>query len=60
MTRDIENNFCKSIIGTGLIAISVLASSCGYVLSDLLGWKEGLSKKFSQDHFFVILLQLLV
>jgi len=49
--------FAIGIIGTGLLAIPVLAGTCGYALSDLLGWKEGLSKKFSQAiPFYLVIL----
>ncbi|MGH9985799.1 MAG: divalent metal cation transporter [Nitrososphaeraceae archaeon] len=40
--------FALGIIGTGLLAIPVLAGSSAYALADTFGWKEGLSKKFSQ------------
>jgi len=49
--------FVIGIIGTGLLAIPVLAATCGYALYDLLGWKEGLSKKFSQaTPFYLVIL----
>jgi Mn2+/Fe2+ NRAMP family transporter len=44
--------FALGIIGTGLLAIPVLAGSCGYMLSDAFGWKEGLNKKFKQAKAF--------
>jgi Mn2+/Fe2+ NRAMP family transporter len=44
--------FALGIIGTGLLAVPVLAGSCGYMLSDAFGWKEGLSKKFKQAKAF--------
>lgn len=49
--------FASGIVGTGLLAIPVLAGSSAYALSDGLGWKEGLSKKFGQakGFYFVII-----
>ena len=37
--------FALGLIGTGLLAIPVMAGASAYALSDALGWKEGLSKK---------------
>ena len=49
--------FASGIVGTGLLAIPVLAGSSAYALSDGLGWKEGLCKKFGQakGFYFVII-----
>jgi NRAMP (natural resistance-associated macrophage protein)-like metal ion transporter len=44
--------FAVGIIGTGLLAIPVMAGSSAYVLSDVFGWKQGLNKKFSQAKAF--------
>jgi Mn2+/Fe2+ NRAMP family transporter len=44
------------IIGTGLLAIPVLAGSSGYALSDAFGWSEGLSKKFKQAKGFYLVI----
>ncbi len=44
--------FALGIIGTGLIAIPVLAGSAAYAVSEALGWKEGLGKTFTQAHGF--------
>ena len=46
--------FALGIIGTGLLAIPVLAGSSAYALSDGLGWKQGLSKKFRQAKAFYL------
>jgi Mn2+/Fe2+ NRAMP family transporter len=48
--------FALGIIGTGLLAIPVLAGSSGYALSDTFGWSEGLGKQFKQARgfYFVI------
>jgi Na+/melibiose symporter-like transporter len=45
-----------------LLTITVLIGTCGYVISDLLGWKEGLSKKFSQARpfYFIILIATII
>jgi Mn2+/Fe2+ NRAMP family transporter len=49
--------FSLGIIGTGLLAVPVLAGSNAYALSDAFGWKEGLGKKFRQAKafYFVIM-----
>jgi len=44
--------FALGIIGTGLLAIPILAGGCGYVLADTFGWKQGLYKKFKQAKAF--------
>jgi NRAMP (natural resistance-associated macrophage protein)-like metal ion transporter len=44
--------FALGLIGTGLLAIPVMAGASAYALSDALGWKEGLSKKFTQAKKF--------
>ena len=48
--------FALGIIGTGLLAIPVLAGSSAYALADTFGWKEGLSKKFKQARPFYIVI----
>src|SRR5215204_4746815 len=49
--------FVTGIIGTGLLAIPVFAGTCGYALSELFEWKEGLSKRFSQaTQFYIIII----
>jgi len=48
--------FALGIIGTGLLAIPVLAGSSGYALADAFGWRQGLSKKFGQaKHFYLVI-----
>lgn len=37
--------FSVGIIGTGLLAVPVLAGSASYAVSEAFGWKEGLYKK---------------
>src|SRR3989344_5752793 len=44
--------FAAGIIGTGLLAIPVLAGSSSYAVSESFGWKEGLSRSFKQAHAF--------
>ncbi|HJT10726.1 MAG TPA: divalent metal cation transporter [Candidatus Nitrosotalea sp.] len=46
--------FSLGIIGTGLLAIPVLAGSSGYALSEEFGWKEGLGKKFRDAKRFYL------
>lgn len=40
--------FAVGIIGTGLLAIPVLAGSGAYAMAELFGWREGLSSTFRQ------------
>lgn len=44
--------FTVGIIGTGLLAVPVLAGSASYAVSESFKWKEGLYRKFSQAHGF--------
>lgn len=44
--------FTLGIVGTGLLAIPVLAGSAGYVVAETFGWKEGLSYRFRQAKSF--------
>jgi len=44
--------FALGIIGTGLLAVPVLAGSSAYALSDVFGWKQGLDKKFKKAKAF--------
>jgi Mn2+/Fe2+ NRAMP family transporter len=48
--------FALGIIGTGLLAIPVLAGSFAYAISDTLGWKQGLGKKFKQAKPFYLVI----
>ena len=48
--------FALGIIGTGLLAVPVLAGSSGYALSDAFGWSQGLSKKFKQAKGFYLVI----
>jgi Mn2+/Fe2+ NRAMP family transporter len=44
--------FAIGIIGTGLLAIPVLAGSSSYAVAESLKWKEGLYRKLKQAHAF--------
>lgn len=46
--------FAIGVLGTGLLAIPVLAGSQSYMLAETLGWNEGLDKKFSEAKGFYI------
>lgn len=48
--------FAVGIVGTGLLAIPVLAGAAAYVISETFGWKEGLSKKFHEAKGFYIVI----
>lgn len=54
--------FTIGVIGTGFLAIPVLAGSQSYMLAETFGWKAGLDKKFTQAKAFYasIILSLLV
>jgi NRAMP (natural resistance-associated macrophage protein)-like metal ion transporter len=54
--------FAAGIIGTGLLAIPVLAGSGAYALSEVMKWHEGLELKFSRARGFytVIAISILV
>lgn len=44
--------FTLGIVGTGFLAIPVLAGAAAYAISEIFGWKEGLSKSFRQAKAF--------
>lgn len=44
--------FSVGIIGIGLQAVPVLAGSASYAISEAVGWREGLYRKFRQAHAF--------
>lgn len=44
--------FAMGIIGTGLLAVPVLAGSASYAISEAFGWPEGLYRKFKKAHGF--------
>lgn len=48
--------FALGIIGTGLLAIPVLAGSGAYAISEFMKWNSGLEEKFSQAKNFYIVI----
>lgn len=54
--------FAIGIIGTGLLAIPVLAGSSSYAIAESFGWKEGLYRGLSQAYAFygIIIISMLV
>ncbi len=52
--------FALGIIGTGLLAIPVLAGSGAYAMAELFHWNEGLEKKFSQARNFYLMIAISV
>jgi len=54
--------FSTGIIGIGLLAIPTLAGSSAYAISETLGWKEGLYRKFSKaiGFYAIIILATLI
>lgn len=49
--------FSIGILGIGLLAIPTLAGSSAYAISETLGWKEGLYRKFSKAiGFYVVII----
>lgn len=48
--------FALGIVGTGLLAIPVLAGSAAYALSEAFGWQEGLNKTFREAKAFHIII----
>ncbi len=54
--------FAIGVIGTGLLAVPVLAGSQSYMLAETFGWKAGLDNKFTQakPFYLSIIISLLV
>ena len=48
--------FALGIIGTGLLAIPILAGSGAYALAEIMKWHEGLEKKFSRARGFYVVI----
>ena len=48
--------FSVGIIGIGLLAVPVLAGSSAYAISETLGWKEGLYRKFKHAAGFYMVI----
>jgi NRAMP (natural resistance-associated macrophage protein)-like metal ion transporter len=51
-----EMIFALGIVGTGLLAVPILAGSSAYAISDTFGWKQGLGKKFKQAKPFYLVI----
>ena len=49
--------FALGIVGTGLLAVPVLAGSAAYAVSDVFGWNAGLSRSFheARGFYFIII-----
>lgn len=48
--------FAVGIIGTGLLAVPVLAGSTAFALAETAGWREGLSLKMNQARAFYVVI----
>ena len=48
--------FGLGIVGTGLLAVPVLAGSAAYAVSELFGWKAGLSRGFHEARGFYLII----
>jgi Mn2+/Fe2+ NRAMP family transporter len=48
--------FTLGIVGTGLLAVPVLAGSAGYALSESLGWRRGLERPFHAARGFYMVI----
>lgn len=54
--------FSLGVIGTGALAVPVLAGSMSYFISEVFNWKSGLDEKFSQARpfYFTMMLSLCI
>ncbi|MBL0340571.1 MAG: divalent metal cation transporter [Bacteroidetes bacterium] len=54
--------FALGVIGTGLLAIPVLAGSLSYMFAEAFDWEEGLDKKFSEakGFYFTMVISMLL
>lgn len=48
--------FTIGVIGTGILAIPVLAGSAAYAVSEAFGWEDGLDRRFSEAKPFYIVI----
>lgn len=48
--------FSIGVVGIGFLAVPVLAGSSSYAISEALGWKEGLHRKFRRAHGFYLVI----
>lgn len=51
-----EAIFSIGILGTGLLAIPVLAGSCSYAITEVFNWKEGLGRTFKKAKAFYVVI----
>jgi Mn2+/Fe2+ NRAMP family transporter len=52
--------FAIGVLGTGLLAIPVLAGAQSYMLAETFGWETGLDKKFTKAKGFYMTMVLLM
>jgi NRAMP (natural resistance-associated macrophage protein)-like metal ion transporter len=54
--------FALGVVGTGALAVPVLAGSTGYALADVFAWNQGLAKHFheARGFYIVIIVSMLV
>ena len=50
--------FTLGILGTGLLAVPILAGASGYAVAETFGWREGLERRFSQASGFYVVIAL--
>jgi len=48
--------FAIGILGTGLLAVPVLAGSVGYAIAEAAGWQKGLGKRFAEARGFYLMI----
>lgn len=48
--------FSVGIIGIGFLAVPVLAGSSSYAISEAMGWKQGLHRKYKQAKAFYVVI----
>jgi NRAMP (natural resistance-associated macrophage protein)-like metal ion transporter len=46
--------FAVGVLGTGFLAVPVLAGALSYMMAEVFGWQEGLDKKFHQAKGFYL------
>ncbi len=50
--------FALGVIGTGMLAIPVLAGAVSYIFAEMFGWQEGLNKKYYEAKGFYAVMAL--
>ncbi len=48
--------FAMGIVGTGLLAVPILAGSAAYAVSEVFGWRAGLSRGFREARGFYLII----